>query len=63
MVPPFFTAFYKNFRKLKKMKFWKNICYKCSENSSINNFWSVKNSLDALDKLKSVKVLFSTTEI
>ena len=39
-----------------------NFCNKCYENSSINYFWSVKNSLDVLDKLKSAKVPFSTID-
>jgi len=39
-----------------------NYCNKCYENSSINYFWSVKNSLDVLDKLQSVQVPFTTID-
>ena len=35
-----------------------NFCNKCYVNSTINYFWSVKNSIDILDKLKFVQVPF-----
>ena len=39
-----------------------NFCNKCFQNTGINYFCSVKNSLDVLDKLHSVQVPYSSID-
>ena len=39
-----------------------NFCNKCFENTGINYFWSVKNSLEVLDKLRSVQVPYTSVD-